>query len=339
MPEQPGTRGAAIEPAANNSSPNERVPSRGCRSASVGVVVVAHRGRSHLERCLPTIAASSIRPQILVVNSSPGDGTTELAGRFGARVLDVEPASFNHGRTREQARKLLDTDVVVMMSQDAYPVGADALGHLVAPVQAGEVAAAYGRQVPRAGAHFFEAFMRDFNYPSTSHVRTLVDVDRYGPYLFFFSNAFGAYDQRTLDEIGGFRPTLSHEDALAVAMLLKAGQRVGYVADAVVEHSHRYTIGGDFGRYFDAGYARAGFGAALDPGGPETRLGASYARALIAEVGRSRPWLLPYAGVHLGVKWLGFRAGRLGRRTPSALNRFLSGQKYYWDTRDPEPAA
>jgi rhamnosyltransferase len=316
--------------------PSPRAPIRADRT--VGVVVIAHNGRAHLERCLPPVANSKLRPQLLVVNSSPGDGTDEVARRFGAQLLEIAPASFDHGGTREQARRLLETDIVVMMSQDAYPADADTLGRLVAPVLAGDVAASYGRQVPRPGAHFFESFMRAFNYPSTSHVRSLADVERYGPYLFFFSDAFGAYDQRRLDEIGGFRPTLSHEDALAIAMLLRAGHRVAYVADAVVEHSHPDPFAGDLGRYYDARYARAGFGTALNPGGPEAKLGASYSRALVAEVSRSRPWLLPYAAVHLGVKWLGFRAGRAGRRAPNTVNRLLSGQKYYWNTpRDPEP--
>lgn len=302
-------------------------------ATSVGVAVITHRARAHLERCLPPILGSPLRPRVLVVNSSSGDGTVEAARTLGAETLVIPRHEFNHGATRELARRHLATEVVVMMTPDAYARDVRTLETLVAPVLSGNAALAYGRQVPGPGAHVFEAFLRGFNYPSASHVRSLEDADAYGAYLFFCSNAFAAYLNDALDEVGGFQPTLAHEDAIAAAMLLQRGHRVAYVAEAIVEHSHRYSLGRDLKRYFDAGYARREHAGVLAIGGPHSRLGARYTQALLGELARTRPWLLPYGVASVGAKAVGYSLGSRSVGAPVALKRALSGQDYYWPER------
>ena len=296
---------------------------------SVGVVVPTYKGRTHLSRCLTPLRASPLRPRILVVDSSSGDGTVEEAACLGAETLVVPRNEFNHGATRDLARRQLATDIVVMVTQDAYAEDEQALGRLVSPLISGDAAVAYGRQIPRPGAGTFETFLRTFNYPSQSNIRALEDAPRYGAGLFFCSNAFAAWRQQPLDEIGGFRPTLSHEDAIAAALLLKAGYRIAYVADAVVEHSHPYSLIGDFKRYFDAGFARTEYARELSFAGPHAALGARYAGALLREIARSQPWALPYAAAHIAVKGAGYLVGSRAVGRTSWVTRRLSGQDYF----------
>lgn len=300
--------------------------------AKVGVIVVTYRGRRHLERCLPPLRDSPLRPRILVVDSSSDDGTAEEAEALGADVLVVPQRDFNHGATRELARKRLGAEVVVMVSQDAYARDEQTLGHLVEPVLAGEAAVAYGRQVARPGAGPFEDFLRRFSYPPESNLRGIADVARYGAALSFCSNAFAAWRQSTLDDVGGFPTTLSHEDAIAAALLLKRGHRIAYVADAVVEHSHRYTVSGDFRRYFDAGYARTQHRAALEISGTHVAHGRRYALELFRHLAGTRPWMLPYAAAHVLAKALGFTAGAMAVGGPTWFARSMSGQGYYWSS-------
>src|SRR6185437_994710 len=68
---------------------------------SVGVVVPTYKGRQHLSRCLGPFLESPLRPRILVVDSSSGDGTVEEAERLGAETLVVPRHEFNHGATRD----------------------------------------------------------------------------------------------------------------------------------------------------------------------------------------------------------------------------------------------
>ena len=53
-------------------------------TATVGVVVITHRARPHLARCLPPLLRSPLCPRVLVVNSSSVDGKLELAAELGA---------------------------------------------------------------------------------------------------------------------------------------------------------------------------------------------------------------------------------------------------------------
>ena len=71
---------------------------------------------------------------MLVVNSSSRDGTVELAQEMGAETLVVARRDFNHGTTRELARKVLGTDIAVMITPDAIASGPEMLSALVRPL-------------------------------------------------------------------------------------------------------------------------------------------------------------------------------------------------------------
>ena len=212
--------------------------------SEIGVVVVTHAARRHLLHCLPPLLASPLRPRVLVVNSSSDDGTVELACRMGAETLVIPRRQFNHGLTRELARRHLATPIVVMLTPDAYARDIDFLDRLTLPIRLGRAAVAYGRQVPRDGAGLLERFGRAFNYPAEHQLRSLADWPAHGNYTHFCSNACAAWSNAALDSIGGFRATLVSEETIAVAELLARGQRIAYVADAVVCALARLRGGG-----------------------------------------------------------------------------------------------
>lgn len=125
---------------------------------SVGCVFITHTAKKHLPQCLPPILKSPLKPRVLVMNSSSGDGTVELAEQLGAETHVIPRSSFNHGTTRELARKLLGTDIVVMMTPDAYMVDEHALEKLVRPIIEGRAGASYARQIAHHGADFSKHF-------------------------------------------------------------------------------------------------------------------------------------------------------------------------------------
>ena len=297
---------------------------------SVGVAVITYTARKLLPICLPPLLASPLRPRVLVMNSSSNDGTVELAREMGADTLVIPRNEFNHGTTREVARKALGTDVVVMITPDAIPIGPEMIGHLIAPIARGQAALSYARQLPHDGADFFEAFPREFNYPAVSELRTPADVPRLGAHTYFCSDSCAAWSNAALDAIGGFENTLSLEDAIAAAKLVRAGYSVAYCADAVVKHSHRYTLTQEFRRYFDTGYVRSLHRDLLLASGGDEKKGADFIRAMLGRLMTTRPWLIPYAVMTTLVKLLGYRAGFIGHHLPLALKRRLSGQDFYW---------
>jgi rhamnosyltransferase len=299
-------------------------------SGQVGVAIITHKARRHLDRCLPSLLRSPLRPRVLVVNSGSGDGTLERAQELGAETLLVPRSNFNHGLTRELARHHLACPVVVMLTPDAYPQGEDFLERLTAPIRAGVAAVAYGRQIARDRAGVIERFGRAFNYPEHSHLRGLEDWPRYGSYTHFCSNACAAWSNPALDAIGGFPATLVSEETIAAARLLQRGERIAYVAEAVVQHSHDYGLIDEFRRHFDIGWSRRRFAADLVSREGDAPRGRAFARALLVRVAREAPWLLPYLPVLLAAKWAGYAAGWYGTRLPPAIAASLSGQDFFW---------
>lgn len=297
---------------------------------TIGIAVITHHAKHHLPQCLPYYLQSSLKPKVLVVNSSSNDGTVEAAQELGAETLVIPRQEFNHGSTREKARKHLGTDIVVMITPDAYPADKHVLENLVAPLITAQASVAYARQIPHDGATFFEAFPRHFNYPEEGHVRSLLDLHLYGIYTFFCSNSCAAYLNGALDDIGGFQPVLLGEDTVAVAKLLRKGHKIAYVSEAIVKHSHRYTLLEEMRRNFDTGLARKEYQYLLECGYKDSKRGKEYVVRMIEQLTKKDVHLLPYAFVQTAAKWLGYRLGRLSSKAPLWFKKSLSSQDFYW---------
>lgn len=298
---------------------------------SVGVAVLTLNSAKHLAHCLSPYLESPLKPRVLVVDSSSTDGSAKRAEALGAEVMVIPQSSFNHGLTREMARKYLGTDIVIMATPDAYPKNEQLVEYLVKPIQEGEVSVAYARQLPHRRANFFEAFAREFNYPSESHIRSIEDRSRYGTYTFFCSNSCAAYSSSALDSIGGFKSVLLGEDTVAVAQLLHEGHKVAYVAEAEVYHSHGHTLWQEFQRYFDTGLARQEYRQLISAYRDDAKRGKDFVVKMMRRLAKEKPYLLPYGMMHTFAKWLGFEIGKRSIAAPRWFKKTLSGHKAYWD--------
>lgn len=297
---------------------------------TIGVVFITHNAVKHLPKCLPPFLNSPLKPRILVVNSSSADGTIELAEKMGVESLLIPRKEFNHGTTRELVRKYLNTDIVVMMTPDAYAIDGHVLEKLVQPLILGTAAVSYARQIPHEGAGVLESFPRAFNYPRESHFRSFQDIKKFGVYTYFCSDACAAYSNAALDEVGGFPSVLFGEDTCAVAALLKKGYRIYYAAEAIVRHSHAYTLKQEFKRHFDIGLSRRECSHLLKDVGSDTMRGRAFVKDLIEYVKAENPRLLPQVVFQTLSKWLGYRLGMLSLKAPLWFKKMCSSQDFYW---------
>jgi len=301
---------------------------------SIGLVIPTKNAEATLSKILTILETSSFEFSTLIIDSSSDDSTVSIANRHNAQVKIIPQADFNHGATREYSRNLIDTDIVVFLTQDAIPISADLIEQLVKPlIEVDEIAVSYGRQIAHDGADVFEAFPREFNYQEQSQVRSIEDVEKYGVYTFFCSNSCSAYKNSALNEIGGFKATLTSEDYFAVAGLLQKSYKIAYVADAVVKHSHRYSLWQEFQRYFDTGYARAENPVVQKLVGEAESRGVGFIVALLKKVWNDQPFLIFYAVVQTLMKWGGYRIGFYGSILPLYMRKKLSQQSYYWSSK------
>ncbi len=301
---------------------------------SVSVVIPTWRGAEHISLLLQSLWRQTLCPaEVIVIDSSSTDDTASIAAEAGCTVEVIPKAAFDHGATRNLAARMARGEILVFMTQDAAPAGADFLERLVQPIQQGKASAAYARQLPHPDTPPPEAFARGFNYPAGSHLKSLADLPRLRIKTFFFSNVASAIDREVFEQLGGFpEHVIMNEDMHFAAKLLMSGRKIAYQAEAKVFHSHDYRLGQQFKRNFDIGVSMAqarGWPRGASAGGEGVRFALGQLGFLLSR-GHWR-WV-PRTLVELGLKHTAFQLGRQERWLPLGLKRVLSLHRQYWDT-------
>jgi GT2 family glycosyltransferase len=230
----------------------------GAADLDVSVIVPVRNGAKSLPPLLRSLDEQTIahaRYEVIVVDNDSSDGTAEVAASHGARVVREPIANRSRARNRgvEAARTRLyaftDADCV------AHPRWLEALLGCAheAPLMAGEVRLKVSDE-PNA-VERFELLWRfgqeswvEQGWAATANL--LVDADAF-------------------DAIGGFDPAWVHsvEDADFCLRAQKAGYRLGYCGDAVIEHEGESQLRPMLRRFFIHGYGanqavyRLGIGA------------------------------------------------------------------------------
>lgn len=291
-----------------------------------------------LETLLTGLKRQTLPPQkIIIIDSSSTDGTVELARLHGAQTLSVQPASFRHGGTRQQALdwalEQSDFKLALFCTQDIQWAGEDACENLLAAFSCQKVGAAYGRQLPREGADLLERRGREFNYPSISCLKTYEDRKELGLKAAFCSNSFGAYRITALQQIGGFpAEVILGEDMAVAARMLRNGWLVAYQAEAAVYHSHGYSLWEEAQRAFDTGVFHAREAWMLREFGKAEREGLRMVQTDVRALWRQRNrWcLLAAMFFRYAVRWLAYRLGRWERFWPKNWKRRWTMHSAYW---------
>ena len=250
--------------------------------------------------------------EVIVIDSESLDNTAELAEQAGFRVLRIARKDFGHGRTRQLAASLApDAEVLVYMTQDAVLANSMAIEELLRPFEDDKVGAVYGRQLPRQGAGPIEAHARLFNYPPASEVRSIESSKTKGFKSIFFSNSFGAYRRKALEEVGGFPEDVNFgEDTVVAARLLLAGWKIAYAADAEVYHSHAYSIFDEFRRYFLVGELHATHPWMMKEFGEASGEGLRFVLSECKYLAGVAPHLIPGSLIRSASKIIGYQIGR-----------------------------
>ena len=299
----------------------------------ISVVIPVLNGGADLMRCLDAITRQVVddEVEVVVVDSGSRDGSVEAARVRGARVHEIPPAEFGHGRTRNLGAGLAQGQILVFTSQDAYAADETWLALLTRSLSRDGVAGAYGRQLPHEDATPPERYFLDFLYGPDARVQRL-DVDGEPDFeQTLFSNVNSAIPRAVWEEFPFADDLIMSEDQEWSRRVLHAGCELVYEPEAAVHHSHTYAVADAFRRFFDSGVSAersyaAGSGRAL------RRAGARYARGEVEWLWSTgqRRWI-PYAAAYELAKFTGMQLGRRHQRLPLGLKRRFSALATYWD--------
>lgn len=300
---------------------------------NVSIVIPTYNAEKNLESCLKNLVISDIKPNILVIDSSSTDRTIEIAKKYDLDHIIIPQRDFNFGYIREKYRKYKNAEVFIALSQDAYACDKNFVKELIEPLFKENVVISYARQIPKNIDNPLESIPRLFNYPSSSHVRSIKDIKKYGVYTFFCSNSAAAYSNDALDSVGGFPEVLLHEDHLIVAKLLQKGLSISYSAEAKIYHSHDYTVKQEFSRYFDIGYVVSTNIWYKNLIYGTTSRGVKLSLKIFRSIIFQNPQLLPKYILTSLAKYFGYTIGLNQSYLPDSMKKYFSGQKYYWDSK------
>jgi rhamnosyltransferase len=149
-----------------------------------------------------------------------------------------------------------------------------------------------------------------------------------------FSNVNAAMPRAAWARLRFADDIIMSEDQEWSRRALLAGYALIYEPRAVVRHSHPYSIGTAFRRFFDSGVsAERAYLAGSRPSARVLRRAAvKYAVGEIRWLARTRRWgWLPYTVVYELAKFLGLRLGSSHRRLPVWAKRRCTATPTYWD--------
>lgn len=269
---------------------------------------------------------------IQIIDSSSKDDTVITAKNAGFDVVTISNSDFNHGGTRNLAVEMhFNTyDVVVFLTQDAIP-GFGFIERLLDAFDDPMVACAYGRQLPHHNANLIAQHARYFNYPESGYVCSFDDVSCMGIRAVFLSNSFSAYRISAFKQLGGFPSnTILCEDMFFAARAVLAGYKIAYVANAVVKHSHNYSLLEEFRRYFDIGVFHANEPWIREKFSGAGNEGKKFIYSEFCYLLKHGVQYIPFAFLNNFMKLLGYKLGQKYKKLPRSVVIFCSMHKVFW---------
>jgi rhamnosyltransferase len=299
----------------------------------IPIIIPTRNAGPAIDEVLDAIAAQQgpFQPEVIAIDSGSSDDTLERLNRYGARVLSVSPAAFNHGETRNEALKHARGEWAVLLVQDAVPASSRWLSALVEPlVHDSSLAGTFARQLPDTGAsrvtaHYLSQWIAAQEVGRIVGPLTAETFARMSPSERHVACAFDnvcSCIRLSVWKNHRFAATLIAEDLQWARDVLFAGHKLAYVPDAVVRHSHERSIAYELQRtYLVHQRLEAVFGLATVPtiGSLLRAMAATIpANVRIAAQEPSRRVRAVLRGTALGVahplgQYLGARSSRQGR--------------------------
>jgi rhamnosyltransferase len=185
--------------------------------------------------------------ELLIVDSGSTDRTLEIAQRYPCRLLQIPAMDYLPGSVLNQAIASSSGDLLVFQNSDVVPLSPHTLARLIAAFDDPEVDAAFGRQIPRPEACGW--VRRDYaaSFPA----------DGPAPAWMPYALPLAAMRRSAWEQHAFYTEAWGSEDTEWGTWAQQSGRVIRYVPDAVVMHSHNYTLREMFGRRFIEGEADA----------------------------------------------------------------------------------
>jgi O-antigen biosynthesis protein len=210
-------------------------------------VIPVKDGERYLEGLLDALAREGVE-ETLVIDSGSEDRSREIARAAGVEVLEIEPASFAHGATRNLGAERVSGELICFLTQDATPCPGWLAAYREAFGLGERIGAAFGPHLARPDtspmiARELSEFFAGFSPDGRPSIQCRGQES-------FLSNVNACYLRECWEQVR-FREVRYSEDQAFGRDMLEAGWCKVFHPGAAVEHAHDYGTLEFMRRYFD----------------------------------------------------------------------------------------
>jgi rhamnosyltransferase len=211
----------------------------------VSVVIRVRNAAKDLQLCIESLSKQELPEatalEFIVVDNESSDESARVAEDLSAKVVSISKSEFTWGRALNLGIGQSCGAFVVLISADVEPIGRYWLTRMLEAAEGENVAAVYGRQVPRPNAPIDEVARLEENFPLFDSQREIPIPSPFGN-LRYLSNACAlirrcAWEQVIFDELCD-----GAEEQIWMKQLFQFGYKYIYEPQAEAYHSHRDPI-------------------------------------------------------------------------------------------------
>lgn len=287
------------------------------------IILLIKNGGERLRQLMDNLQSQKFNGnfEIIAIDSGSEDESLQILEDYDVQLIQIKPEEFHHSRTRNLGAEKSKGDVLIYLTQDALPVNNDLLETLITPLTDDHTAICYGRQEANPDAKITDKFFYSYFYPNENRVlkEELAENQRkfYMEHI-YISDVCAAIkkevwnDLRFTDDVG------MSEDKDFALKVLKEGYQIVYQPDALVYHSHNYSLKTRFKRRFQDGAAFSTI--ALEGEGDFLNRGTNFIFEETKFLIRNKHFIwVPYAFLYNFMDFLGFSVGKNKKFLPGFL--------------------
>lgn len=207
----------------------------------IAVVIPAKDEEENIGACLEAVynQETAYRFEVIVIDSGSSDQTVAVVKKFpAARLVEIQPGEFGHGKTRNLGAGISGGDYIVFLNADAIPLDKNWLDSLIPPfTKDKEIAGVFSRHIPRKGCHLY--MVRDIqnSLPAKPMIRTKANALDF----MIFSTVSCAVRRDIWEKHPFDNDIIIAEDQQWARRILEQGLKIAYEPSSMVYHSHNYT--------------------------------------------------------------------------------------------------
>ncbi len=227
------------------------------------IIIPVKNGLPHIAEVYKMIARQNVdfEFEVIIIDSGSTDGSLQAVPvddeRF--RVVEIPPASFGHGRTRNLGAELARGELCVFLTHDAVPANSHWLAELVRPLREdSRIAGAFGRHIAHRGASPFASWELETHFAGLKQwpVVWISDAREYARnqglrQVFHFYSDNSSCMRKSVWKEYPYPDVSFAEDQIWAKTIVEAGYRKAFSWDSVVHHSHDYSVWERLSRSYD----------------------------------------------------------------------------------------